>query len=43
MKKSQITTSKQLKEKITGGKDKDSSDMTLYKKTSLRASQRAWF
>lgn len=39
MRKSQITASKQLKEKITGGKDRDSSEVTLYKKTSCRAFQ----
>lgn len=30
MRKSQITARKQLKEKIIGEKDKDSSEMTLY-------------
>lgn len=32
-----------MKGENNGEKDKDSSEMTLSKKTSLRASQRAWF
>lgn len=43
MRKGQITASKQVKQKITGEKDKDSSEMTPYKKTGLRAFPRTYF